>query len=157
MLTALDVASYILYTAYKIGDSVTNLKLQKLLFYVQADYLVANKGLPLFSDPIEAWQYGPVVKSVYDKYKCFGRNPINDEALVKPKELTDEQKKQIDNTLENYMSCSAFELVRSIHNEEPWRKAYDEHSSNEISVDSMYKFYKKLKIKKDTLLAAIEE
>ena len=104
------------------GELITHLKLQKILYYAQADYLVENKGIPLFEEPIEAWQYGPVVRSVYDKYKQFGRNPIS--MLIESINLEDEQKQQTEKTLSYCLGASATELVNSIHSEDPWIDAY---------------------------------
>ena len=53
------------------GDSITHLKLQKLLYYAQAWYMVLteNEAEPiLFEEKIEAWTHGPVVREVYNKY-----------------------------------------------------------------------------------------
>ena len=57
------------------GDMMTNLRLQKLLYFAQGWHL-ARYGKPLFDDDIEAWQYGPVVPSVYNAYKQYGRGGI---------------------------------------------------------------------------------
>ena len=57
------------------GDLMTNLRLQKLLYFAQGWYL-ARYGKPLFSDEIEAWTYGPVVPEVYQTYKPNGKDGI---------------------------------------------------------------------------------
>lgn len=58
------------------GDMMTHLRLQKLLYFAQGWHL-ARYGKPLFDDEIEAWQYGPVVPTVYDTYKQYGRAVID--------------------------------------------------------------------------------
>lgn len=77
MCRAYDVAKYILYIAYRNGDVITNLKMQKLLYYAQAWYMVNNKSELLFEDEIQAWRFGPVVPAVYEKMKRFKFNPIS--------------------------------------------------------------------------------
>lgn len=57
------------------GDLMTNLRLQKLLYFAQGWHL-ARYGKPLFDDEIDAWTYGPVVPSVYNAYKQHGRDGI---------------------------------------------------------------------------------
>lgn len=57
------------------GDMMTNLRLQKLLYFAQGWHL-ARYGKPLFEDEIVAWQYGPVVPAVYNEYKRCGRDGI---------------------------------------------------------------------------------
>ena len=58
------------------GDElISNLKLQKLLYYAQGCVL-AITGNILFNDDIEAWEHGPVVPTIYHLYKTFGRSGI---------------------------------------------------------------------------------
>lgn len=66
----IDIANQLLVKAYRASDGelMTNLKLQKMLYYQQGFHL-AYFGTPLFDDEIEAWMYGPVVPSVYNHYK----------------------------------------------------------------------------------------
>ena len=76
MANVYDVADFFIELAGQEEEGViTQLKLNKLLYYAQGVYL-AKKGKPLFADPIEAWEYGPVVPSIYQKYKVCGSNPI---------------------------------------------------------------------------------
>ena len=58
------------------GDTISNLKLQKMLYYMQGFHL-AFFDTPLFDDEIYAWQYGPVVPSVYNEYKRYNAKAIN--------------------------------------------------------------------------------
>ncbi|MCF0155331.1 MAG: DUF4065 domain-containing protein [Veillonella sp.] len=69
-ITALDVAKYLL--AHK---AMSHLKLQKLIYFVYAEYLV-KYGKALFSEPILAYKHGPVVREIYDIYKNYGARTI---------------------------------------------------------------------------------
>jgi uncharacterized phage-associated protein len=145
---AVDIAKYILAVAYENGDVVTNLKLQKLLYYAQAWYMVKHGGKKLFSDDIEAWKFGPVIRDVYDLYKSYSRNPIDETSCkddISKLELDD--RKFMDEFLAEFMDYSALSLVNMIHNEPPWQEAFDEqnqYGSHIISTDSMYNYYSKL-------------
>src|SRR4051794_29818552 len=76
-LTADQVADYFLaHVDEESGDNITHLKLQKLLYYAQGFHL-AIQGEPLFAEPIEAWEHGPVVCRVYHKVKYCGNRPID--------------------------------------------------------------------------------
>ena len=80
MIKALHVAQYLLSLVNQDnGDTISNLKLQKLLYYVQGYYL-AYFNKPLFNEKIEGWTLGPVVPVVYTEYKQYGRDclPLND-------------------------------------------------------------------------------
>jgi uncharacterized phage-associated protein len=119
--------------------------------------MVENNGKPLFSDDIEAWKYGPVVRTVYDEYKSFGHSPIV--AEVKEKDLSflnDKTVKFLDRFLSDFMDYSAYSLVDMIHKEDPWKDAFDknnEQSHEKISPESMYAFYsKELREREEKLL-----
>lgn len=73
------VANLLLKEARSRGYQVSNLKLQKLLFLCHAFYLV-DTGQALVRGSFEAWQYGPVHREAYDAFKCFGSNPITEDA-----------------------------------------------------------------------------
>lgn len=75
MSTALRVAEYIIYEVQKRKKPVTNIKLQKLLYFTQGVYLAKYNKLA-FKDNIIAWRYGPVVKDIYYKYSLYGAEPI---------------------------------------------------------------------------------
>lgn len=75
-MNALNFANYIIwYVNQKFPNtSFTHVKLQKILYYIYCDFL--KKGIPLFEDKIEKWQYGPVVPSVYNSFRSYGFNRI---------------------------------------------------------------------------------
>src|ERR1035437_5552959 len=74
--TASDVAKYFISSFQKKKKEISNLKLQKLLYYAQAWHL-ALYDAPLFDDKIEAWVHGPVVPGVFREYKRFVWNPLS--------------------------------------------------------------------------------
>jgi uncharacterized phage-associated protein len=77
MLSAKDVAEYFVYLVdEESGDNITNLKVQKLLYYAQGFHLAMRRGERLFSESIVAWKHGPVVIPVYSQYKGLGWQPI---------------------------------------------------------------------------------
>lgn len=70
-----DIANYIISKCENDGAPISNLQLQKILYYVQREY-VKITGNRLFLDKIEAWQFGPVIPDVYYTYAVFGGTPI---------------------------------------------------------------------------------
>ena len=165
MVRALDVAQYMLYQLYLVGDNVTNLKLQKLLYFAQAEYLVRNKGRKLFKERLLIhYRYGVIVKEVYVRYSCFGRATIDDANLREdywPSYAHDEEVRQaINRALEKYMSISACELARIIADAKPVREApkLDKNDfTGVISTDAMYEYYDGLRREREALLAKMEE
>lgn len=74
-MTAEKVANIIVNYANKENKPITNLHLQKILYFVWIDYFIKN-DTHLFEDNFEAWKLGPVVRSVYNKYCIYGSNDI---------------------------------------------------------------------------------
>src|SRR5947209_7323023 len=75
MITANTVANYFLALAQDCEELITNLKLNKLVYYTQAWHLALHYQ-PMFGDKVEAWVHGPVIPTVYDIYKQFRWAPI---------------------------------------------------------------------------------
>lgn len=125
--TAENVAKYFIYLASQafVGDNkeregITNLKLQKVLYFAQAYYL-SKIGKPLFSDSIEAWEYGPVVPDVYRKFRHSGSNPIICEE--DKSSLSNEDKETLKNVWGTFGGYSASKLVDITHAHTPWKEA----------------------------------
>jgi len=70
-----NVSNNILKRAFEDDVSVSPMKLQKLLYFVASEYS-KRTGKPLLNEPFLAWDYGPVVRSVYDEFRSFGAAPI---------------------------------------------------------------------------------
>ena len=138
----MDIANELLKRAADNGggDLLTNLKLQKMLYYEQGFHL-AYFNEPLFNDPIEAWQYGPVVPVVYDYYKACGRNGIEPEE----KEFTSFgpiEKALFFFFFRVYGAYSAIGLMNMTHSEMPWSST-PTGVGNEITHDKLKTFFKK--------------
>ncbi|MBR6060810.1 MAG: DUF4065 domain-containing protein [Spirochaetales bacterium] len=145
MLSALDVAKYLLYIAFQNGDTITNLKMQKLLYYAQAWYMVNNEGKLLFADDIQAWKYGPVVPVVYQYFKEYNSYPIHyDISEDDIANVPQHEREFLDEFAVEFFSVSATELVSMTHNEAPWKTAYAKGINAVIDTNEMYNFYKAL-------------
>lgn len=122
MATASKIAKYIIKEALKRKMPVTNLKLQKLLYFVQGAHLLMHDK-EAFPDEIIAWQYGPIVKDVYYEYSIYGANdiiPIDNDEKIK---LSIKLKKLISFVLDNLLHVSAIELIKETKKEgSPWNQ-----------------------------------
>lgn len=125
MVTARQVADFFLSkTDESIGENITHLKLQKLVYYAQGFHL-ALYDEPLFSETIEAWEHGPVVPTLYQALKHYGANPIpatDADQVIKP--FTDEQFSLLEDVYEVYGQFSAWKLRNLTHEEPTWADAY---------------------------------
>ena len=105
------------------GDGMSNLKLQKLLYFAQGWYM-ARYDEPLFDAPMEAWRLGPVVPSVYAEYQHFGRNPIHDVPPV-DSAFTRQEFDFLMDIVREYWRYSASALIDMAHEQgTPWAKVY---------------------------------
>ncbi len=122
MKQAINVARYILTKENpEIGEVITNLKLQKLLYYCQGFSLAINEK-KLFSEKIYAWQHGPVVQEVYYEYKNNGSKPILNKSQASDTDaLSPAEKELVDNVYNVYGQFSAWKLREMTHNEDPWK------------------------------------
>lgn len=141
-----DVADFLLCESRERGEILTNLKLQKLLYYAQAWYL-ALQNKPLFSEDFQAWVHGSVLPSQYQRFKRCEWRPILEE--IAPPQLSDDISSHLIEVVNVFgiETASALELMN--HKERPWLEARkeigaDQPSSNVISKESMRSFYKSL-------------
>jgi len=143
MSSCIDVANLFLSWANRDGDLITNLKLQKLLYYAQAWHLVHLKKC-LFNETIEAWELGPVVPVAYKEFKRFSFRPIEyKNNNHEEKRFTKEQLNFLVTCYSTFIKFPATELVNMSHNEDPWKNAYASPSKI-ISHHSMQKYYSEL-------------
>lgn len=109
------------------ADDISNLKLQKLLYYAQGICL-GMTGKALFDDDIVAWQHGPVVVSVYEEYCRYGRNGITYTDELAPREEYTEHEEDILNKVYGYFGqFSAWKLRNMTHEEAPWQNTQKNH------------------------------
>lgn len=146
MKTASEIARYIVTFFQEREDPVANLKLQKLLYYVQGWHL-AIYDAPAFGEDVEAWVHGPVVPIVYQIYRDYRWNPIVRE--VAPVDLGKDLKSVIDEVLEVYGPDTGWDLERRTHRETPWLTARgelppDQASNIVISKEVISRYFKKL-------------
>jgi len=137
-MPVLDVANFILKLANEDEADVSNLKLQKLVYYAQGFHLALFDGEALFDETIEAWAHGPVVPDLYHEFKDFGRNPIIKEDL--DINLTDEQEELISEVYDVFGQFSAWKLRNMTHDETPW--VDNEAIADEITHGELLKYFK---------------
>lgn len=142
MVDVAHVATFIINYQSEDDPDLTHLKLQKLLYYCQG-YFLAAFGQRLFADAIEAWDHGPVVKSVYQKYSGQ-KNAILEPDHNNPVDLglADEQQRLLIDVLEEYGQFSAWTLREMTHEEQPWNAAYAQGKNTALSDADMAAFFK---------------
>lgn len=130
MYTAQEIAHYVVTKCAKDGCPISNLQLQKILYFLQVGVAKAGRGMA-FGDQIEAWQFGPVVRSVYYEFGRYGGMPITD--TFDDVQIADDDKKFLDPIIDTRRNQKAWELVKESHREGgPWAKHYAGPRTNNV-------------------------
>lgn len=153
----LEVCRHIINYSNSKNYEISNLKLQKLLYFVQGCFLV-DKDAPCFNEKIEAWDFGPVVPEAYQEYKIYGATNIpkvtryfyfNPNNLFDSgyKEFTDNviednDKELINDVVDSLSAMSAMGLVEYTHQQSPWKDAYKKGMNCEITIESIRECFK---------------
>ena len=156
-VTVFDIAKFFL----SVG-SITNLKLQKLIYLAYATHL-DRTGLKLFDEPIVAYKYGPVVEDLYDLYKSYGKDHIEDDDLelqlhdipvplsLAKIALSDDSKEIIDSlkiTISKFWVKSASDLVTLTHTPGgPWDRVFQKEPYSGVITDNLIKQYHAVELK----------
>ncbi|MDW0360808.1 DUF4065 domain-containing protein [Halomonas venusta] len=147
MANVLNIANYLLAkAAASEGEraKLSNLKLQKLLYYVQGFHAVLLKR-PAFDDRIEAWMHGPVIPTVYHHYKDHGNAQIPTIMPLEEVEIDEETAELVDEVFNVYAQHSAWHLRNLTHEEDPWINRFDANSgSSEIKLEDLEAFFPSL-------------
>lgn len=149
----LRVISYV----FEKLEEVTPLMLQKLLYFIQGESYALN-GKPMFRENCQAWVHGPVYPEVYDMFRDFKYNPIDDARFAilegTEDELSHEERMVVDLVVNTFGEYSGKMLERITHEEEPWklaRKGYADYipSNEPILMESIGAYYVKKNLEYD--------
>lgn len=153
----LDVCRHVINYSNEHDYGISNLKLQKVLYFIQAYFLTNKKDhSPCFYERIEAWDFGPVVPKAYHEYKQYGSGDIptvesyilldtDDIWKIKRvgfKDIIKEGDKQlIDKVIDKFSDYSATDLVSLTHRQSPWIDAYVPYQNNEITINAIREYF----------------
>lgn len=110
MTSALDFSKYIINKCTEEQHPISNLQLQKILYYVQKTFLQID--MQAFDDEFEAWQFGPVVREVYNHYCGFGASRIR---LSYENELPSDVQKIINPIIVSKRVLNPWDMVEDTH------------------------------------------
>lgn len=147
--SALDVAKWFIWRnkleEENGSERMTLLKLIKLLYYAEGCSLALNNK-SLFDEPIIAWEHGPVVEEVYQKYKKDPYNlPLDEEDYKISEKFNKEDLECLEQVFNVFGAYSAWGLRNKTHSETPWIEATNNGQilNQPISRDTMKEFFKK--------------
>ena len=125
MADVINVANYILEISRQESlddeyDLITHMKLQKLVYFCQGHFM-ALCGKPLFNDPIQAWEHGPVCPTLYNVFKPYGPLPLTFSMTPQMITLDENEKRIISMVYDSYKAYSTSGLRNLTHKEGPWK------------------------------------
>lgn len=146
-----DVCDYVIGRVCSGGETLNALKLQKLMYYVQAWHL-AFYNEALFQGRFQAWIHGPVNRQLYDRFvatkSLFSEiTPSDVREGFDATSLTEDARAHVDSVLDVYAGYSGPQLEDMTHREEPWVKARErcrptERCEREIDESLMGSYYR---------------
>lgn len=155
-LNVLDVARYTVNYCNEKNYGISNLKLQKVLYFIQAYFLIREK-VPCFSEEIEAWAFGPVVPEVYEEFERSGSCNIpyiktyrifrNGDLFSSERYefddsiIPDAVKREINRVVDRLSGYSATDLTDITMRQDPWKEAYVPGEQNEITTGSIREYF----------------
>ncbi len=113
MYQAVELSKYIVTKCAREDCPISNLQLQKILYFIQKAYL--KQGSQAFADETEAWQFGPVVPNVYYYFSGYGAMPIWDDYDYSGLSLTAKDHGIIDPIVEEKRQLAPWDLVNETH------------------------------------------
>ena len=134
MYDVLNVARFVINYCNDMKYDISNLRLQKLLYFIQAYYIGVKNKSALFNEDFEAWDFGPVVPCVYHEYKSFGGNDIpkinkyfEGMTIIKydEKMILKTDRNNISHVIDMFKNDSTSRIVSITHGQDPWINAYN--------------------------------
>ena len=134
MLDVRAIANVVLDKAQEQGLEITNMALNKIVYFVHCDYLM-EQATPLVGAKIEAWKHGPVFREIYHEFKVWGENPIRSRAtkvdphsgdvVVAGVHFGPSESTYISSLIDRYIRFSAAQLRAISHSDGgPWHKVW---------------------------------
>ena len=156
MYNALDICRYIINYSNDKNYDISNLKLQKLLYFIQIYFLIETEK-PCFYNEIEAWDFGPVIPIAYNEYKQYAsthipyikqyieydKNSIWNSKRVDYNNniISNDDKYLINAVVDKLANYTATDLVNITQHQKPWVHAYKLYTHNKITNQSLYEYF----------------
>ena len=145
----IKLAYYVIDYCKKHNLELTNLKLQKLLYFINIEYLKSTAGQPIFAEEFLAWRHGPVLQSAYNFFKIGIVETTPEKMNIIKTNYDVATRNIIDSVLKKKAKMNAWDLVNETHQDNsPWCVIFhkglvnNNTSFNRIPHELIYTFYK---------------
>lgn len=138
----IEICNYIISYCNRKDYPISNLKLQKILYFLQAYFLVVT-GRSCFPEPIEAWEFGPVVPVAY---KCWSAYPFSIpyvfyDPFDDKGQIVMEDRIMIERLVYHLKSFTAYDLTKASMKQSPWRETFKENEEYKVIPNELIKDY----------------
>lgn len=152
---SLTIANEFIDRAQKERRALTHMQLQKLVYLAHGWNLAIN-GEPLIEDDVEAWEFGPVIRKLYDALRRYGGEPIRrmiswgddtpfpDDNFKEPARtaLANNERAVVDRVWDTYKSFQAFQLSALTHSRgSPWQDTYEHGRNRVIETNKIWDYF----------------
>lgn len=139
-ISSLSVANFFIEKSLETGAELTPMKIIKLV-YIAHGWHLAIKGEPLINEAVEAWKFGPVIKSVYNAFRNYRDEQItkmaqvfNDDKLISPQVETEDTKVFLKSVWDAYSKYSGWQLSAITHEKDtPWFKTWIDDGGHQFT------------------------
>ncbi len=140
------IANFAISHGVERGERFTPLQVVKLA-YLCHGWMLGLYDRPLSAQPVEAWQYGPVIPDVYHSVKGRGRSGVQNLIDVPDEDFEDQERDIMDQVCRLYGGYSGIELSQMTHAPgTPWEETWNKFGKNAIIPDELIRaHYKELK------------
>lgn len=126
------------------GNTKTNMQIQKMV-YIAHGYMLGAYGRPLISESVEAWKWGPVVPSLYKRFKKYGSDLVRARPGRRP-DFDAEEERVLEYVWNKYGKYCGYYLSQITHgigsdDRTPWKGHYADGSKNAIPDRTIYEYY----------------
>jgi uncharacterized phage-associated protein len=139
MISSIAIANYFIKKSLDTATELTPMKLVKLV-YISHGWNLGLKGEPLINEAVQAWKYGPVVKSVYQAFKKYGSEQVTSletefvgNSLITPC-ASEEETPLLDKIWDVYGKMNGIQLSSLTHQPgTPWDIIWHRQGGNIVS------------------------
>lgn len=153
MYNAIDVARHVINYSNEKDYLLSYNKLPKVLYYIQALFLI-KRNEPCFIEDIRACEIGPEIDAISKEFDTITSLEIpptkhlsEEVGLETIKEkylddiLSDNDKALIDSVVDLLSIFTSTELLNILHNQKPFKEAFDDPCYDIIKLESIKAFY----------------
>lgn len=134
---ARSIANALIHHGIQADRPLTSLQVVKLTYFCHG-WMMGLYDRGLSAQPVEAWQYGPVIPDVYHAVKVNGRHPIHSEMDVVPEQFDEYEEHLIGEVFDKYGQFSGIQLSQLTHAiGTPWHQVWTKYGRNAIIPDPM--------------------